>query len=181
MHRDKAALRLRGRSQLEHGFDLLERVCDRVFVSMRTDQANDPVRCRFPQIHDSIDEEGPAAGIISAQRAYPEIAWLVLACDLPFVDEGTLVHLIGERAPEGVATAYKSSYGGLPEPLCAIYEPRSAKPLLERVRSGKNCPRKFLIDRPDVKLIEQPFAHALDNVNTPDDLDAARTKIAESL
>ena len=50
-------------------------------------------------------------------------AWLVLACDLPFLDRATLQHLIAQRASARLATAYRSSSDGQPEPLCAIFEP----------------------------------------------------------
>jgi molybdopterin-guanine dinucleotide biosynthesis protein A len=60
----------------------------------------------------------------------------------------------------------------LPEPLCAIYEPASREPILAHVASGKNCPRKFLINS-DVHLLDEPNPHALDNVNTPDEYGSA--------
>ena len=60
----------------------------------------------------------------------------------------------------------------MPEPLCAIYEPASREAILAHVASGKNCPRKFLINS-DVHLIDEPNPHALDNVNTPDEYGAA--------
>ena len=69
----------------------------RAFVSVRADQAQDPVRAAFPQIVDSRDDLGPIAGIIAAQDAQPDAAWLVLACDLPFLDAATLDHLLGAR------------------------------------------------------------------------------------
>jgi molybdopterin-guanine dinucleotide biosynthesis protein A len=60
----------------------------------------------------------------------------------------------------------------LPEPLCAIYEPASREAILAHVASGKNCPRKFLINS-DVQLLDEPNPHALDNVNTPDEYGSA--------
>ena len=47
----------------------------------------------------------------------------MLACDLPLLDAATLEHLLRARDPRRAATAYRSSHDGLPEPLCAIYEP----------------------------------------------------------
>ena len=85
MGRDKATLAYHGRSQLETAWALLApRVSDR-FVSVRPDQVGDPVRAQHPQIVDGPEGLGPAAGILAAQRAHPQAAWLVLACDLPFL------------------------------------------------------------------------------------------------
>jgi molybdopterin-guanine dinucleotide biosynthesis protein A len=143
-----------------------------VFVSVRPDQTTDPVRARFDQIVDTQENIGPIAGIMAAQAKHPEVAWLVLACDLPFLDNATLTHLIAARQPQRLATAYRSSHDGLPEPLCAIYEPASREPLLAHVAKGKDCPRKFLINS-DVQLIDEPNPRALDNVNTPDEYGSA--------
>lgn len=172
MQRDKAALVYHGRTQLEWAVSFLQPHVERVFVSVRPDQTNDPVRARFEQIADTESNLGPIAGIMAAQAKHPNAAWLVLACDLPFLDEGTLTTLIAARDPQRLATAFRSSHDVLPEPLCAIYEPASRGAIVAHVASGKNCPRKFLINS-DVKLLDEPNPHALDNVNTPDEYGSA--------
>ena len=172
MQRDKAALAYHGRSQLEWTMGLLQSRVQRAFVSVRDDQREDPLRAKFPQIVDLERDLGPVAGILAAQARHPEAAWLVLACDLPFLDEATLDRLIGARAARRTATAYRSSHDGLPEPLCAIYEPSSHDALERFVAAGRNCPRKFLLGS-DVELLEQTNPDALDNVNTPDEFCAA--------
>jgi molybdopterin-guanine dinucleotide biosynthesis protein A len=178
MQRDKAALTYRGRTQLEWAVSLLQPHAERVFVSVRPDQTDEPTRARFEQIVDSAQNLGPIAGIMAAQAKYPHAAWLVLACDLPFLDGGTLTNLIGARQPKCLATAYRSSHDGLPEPLCAIYEPGSREPLIAHVASGKICPRKFLINA-DVELIDEPNPQALDNVNTPEEYGSAIAVLGE--
>jgi molybdopterin-guanine dinucleotide biosynthesis protein A len=172
MQRDKAALTYHGRTQLEWAVSFLQPHVQRVFVSVRPDQTNDLVRARFDQIVDTHDNLGPIAGIMAAQAKYPEVAWLVLACDLPFLDDGTLTTLVAARQPQRLATAFRSSHDVLPEPLCAIYEPASREAILAHAASGKNCPRKFLINS-DVHLLDEPNPHALDNVNTPDEYGSA--------
>jgi molybdenum cofactor guanylyltransferase len=166
MGEDKAALAYHGTTQLDWAFALLKPLVERGFISVRADQVNDPVRSHYKQIVDAQDNLGPIAGIAAAQHLHPDAAWLVLACDLPFLDSGTLEHLIAERQPARLATAYLSSHDGLPEPLCAIYEPASRAPLAAYIASGKQCPRKFLAQS-DVALIDEPNPRALDNINTP--------------
>lgn len=172
MQRDKAALPYDGRAQLERAVELLEPHVMRAFVSVRADQVGDPVRARFAQIVDTGEAKGPIAGIIAAQARHPEVAWLVLACDLPFLDSGTLEHLVRSRRPERNATAYRSSHDGLPEPLCAIYEPSSRVAISAYVAGGRDCPRKFL-SQADVALLDPFNARALDNINTPDEYGSA--------
>lgn len=179
MQRDKALLDYAGKSQLERAVELLASVTPDVRVSVRADQAGDPLRSRFAQVVDGPDVQGPAAGILAAQQADPQAAWLVLACDLPRLDAATLATLVAGRDPVRLATAFRSSRDGLPEPLCAIWEPASGPALRQFVAEGRNCPRKFLL-RHDTLLLDQPNPEALDNVNTPDELRAARKDLGGS-
>lgn len=176
MQRDKAALEYAGRSQLERAVELLTPLVERVFVSVRPDQTADPLRARFAQIVDAGEAKGPIAGIIAAQSRHPDAAWLVLACDLPLLDRETLAHLLRSRQPQRQATAYRSSHDGLPEPLCAIYEPASREAIRAYVADGRDCPRKFLINA-DTALLTQPEPAALDNVNTPNEYDSALSRV----
>ena len=175
MRRDKAQLDYHGRSQLEVAHELLASVVDRCFVSVRADQVNDPLRARFAQIVDRHIDAGPLAGILAAQQEHPGAGWLVLACDLPFLDVDSLRYLLSHRDRSAVATAFRSAHDGLPEPLCAIYEPQSADALRRYATTGRNCPRKFLIEH-GAALIEPLRAQALDNVNsTPEYWDSMRS------
>ena len=168
MHRDKAALAYHGRSQLATTFGLLESLVDRCYVSVRADQIEEPLRKGYPQIVDAQGPGGPINGILAAQQQHPQAAWLVLACDLPFLDRASLVHLLDHRDRARVASAFRSSHDGLPEPLCAVYEPKSVAALARYATGGKSCPRKFLIEH-QATLLEPVRAEALDNVNSTTD------------
>lgn len=169
MGQDKALLRREGGSQLAYAAGLLERFVDRVFVSTRSDQRDEQERRQFEQIVDRHDDLGPAAGILSAFEEYPDVDWLVLACDLPNIDARTVEYLLEQRPFEAPFVAYRSSHDGLPEPLCALYSPAGATVVRRFVDEGLRCPRKMLI-RSETLLLDQPNPNALDNVNTPDDL-----------
>lgn len=168
MGRDKATIRREGQTQLSHAMQLLGEITERAFVSARADQ-DDAERRRFQQVVDRYEGLGPIAGILSAMDEYPDVDWLVMACDLPNIDAGTLSKLVANRALDKPFTAFISSHDGLPEPLCAVYAAASADILRRFVADGVNCPRKILI-RSDTLLLEQPNPRALDNINTPDDL-----------
>jgi len=172
MRTDKAALQYHGQPQLQWAFELVSKFCAASFVSVRPDQRTDAARAGHPQIVDRQPGIGPIAGISAALLEQPKAAWLVLACDLPFLTERTLEHLIAHRDASKVATAYRSAHDGLPEPLCAIWEPAAREPVLAYIASGKQCPRKFLINA-DTKLLDLPERQALDNVNTVEEFAAA--------
>jgi molybdenum cofactor guanylyltransferase len=168
MHRDKATLVVDGQTQLARAMALLGEVCQNVFVSVRPDQTDDPTRSAYPQIVDQLQDIGPAAGILAAFAMRPDSAWLVAAVDLPLLDKATLSRLVIERDAGKMASAFISAHDGLPEPLCAIWEPASREPLSAFLSTGRSCPRKFLINHP-TKLIPMGGSNTLANVNTPEE------------
>jgi molybdopterin-guanine dinucleotide biosynthesis protein A len=168
MQRDKAALLYRGQNQLQRAFELAARHVSTVFVSVRSTQIADPTRAERPLIVDSVAGEGPIVGIRSALAADRGVAWLVLACDLPFLSDAALAQLLRERDPASLATAFRSTHDGLPEPLCAVWEPAAAAALAAYQDGGGQCPRKFLM-RHAARLLEPLDRVALDNVNTPEE------------
>jgi molybdopterin-guanine dinucleotide biosynthesis protein A len=176
MQRDKASLEYAGQSQLGRALALLEPLVARTFVSVRADQQGDPQRAAHACIADVLPELGPIGGIHAALHAYPDAAWLVLACDLPFLDAATLQQLIAARDPQRLATAFRSSHDGKPEPLCAIYEPASRGPVDAWIASGQRCPRGFLAAA-DVALLTLRTPQALDNINTADEYRDAHARL----
>jgi len=172
MGQDKAALTYHGKPQLLSAYELLASVCERNFVSVRPDQRDEPTRAALPQIVDTQLGIGPIAGIAAALEAHPHAAWLVLACDLPFLSHATLTHLIAQRDNSRIATAYRSAHDRLPEPLCAIWEPASGTTVQAWIAADKRCPRKLLIQF-DAALLDPTDARALDNINTPQEHSAA--------
>ena len=177
MQRDKATLEYAGLSQLARAVALLEPLVERCFVSTRPDQQSDAQRTAYPCIVDQLPGIGPIGGIHAALHAHPHAAWLVLACDLPFLDAATLQQLIAAREPQRVATAFRSSFDGKPEPLCAIYEPASSSAIDAWIASGNRCPRSFLAQG-EAMLLTLHNPRALDNVNTALEYQQARDLVA---
>ena len=168
MKRDKAFLSYHGRPQAIHTYELLTKHLSHVYISSKSDQWNDSALNRLPQIYDCLDGFGPMGGILSAMRKYPNAAWLVTACDLPFLDEKTVIELLSKRNPFKMATCYESNSEGLPEPLCAIYEPKIYSRLFEAIGNEVGCPRKVLLLSP-TKVLHLPNPRSLENVNYPEE------------
>jgi molybdopterin-guanine dinucleotide biosynthesis protein A len=169
MGHDKGSIKWHGKEQKYYVADLLIPFCSDVFISCRQEQQvnTDPA---YKTITDIYTEAGPLVGILSAFNYDNEFAWLVLACDLPLMDKPTIEFLIQKRNSNTIATAYKSPYDGLPEPLIAIWEPQST-PLLHHAYSEKRfCPRKLLLQH-NPTLINPPNPDALINTNTPQDIE----------
>ncbi|SHI38173.1 Molybdopterin-guanine dinucleotide biosynthesis protein A [Hymenobacter daecheongensis DSM 21074] len=171
MQTDKGRLRYHGQEQREYAASLLANVCTDVHVSCRPDQVADLPAGLLP-LPDRFLHLGPLGGILSALQTDPNAAWLVVACDLPFLSEATLRHLVQHRNSAKVATAFQSPENEFPEPLITIWEPRSYGVLLRFLGLGYSCPRKALINS-DVELLAAPDPNELRNVNTPEEAEVA--------
>ena len=130
------------------------------------------------EIHDTFLNLGPFGGICSAFQQDPNSAWLVLATDVPFVDNDLIKELLSKRNPSKVATAIKGKGKEFVEPLITIYEPKAYPILLQYLAQGYSCPRKMLINS-DVEIVEVDDA-LIRNVNTPEEYESALNEIREN-
>jgi molybdopterin-guanine dinucleotide biosynthesis protein MobB len=167
MNEDKGSLSYHnGKNQIDHTKQLLGDYCEEVYVSCRADQTSNDYLKGHKLIIDSFPSVGPTTGIISAQYENQSIAWLVVACDLPYLTKDTIENLIAKRNPFKLATAYYNREKNWPEPLCTIYEPKSYRKILQYFATNKPCPRKVLFNS-NIESIELLDHRALNNINTP--------------
>lgn len=172
MGNPKDKINWHGKQQKYYAADLLAPFCDEVFISCRQDQLEN-FDTDYNALTDTFLNMGPFGGILSALRSQRDKAWLVVACDLPLLDEKSLEFLIENRNIEKAATTYESPFDGLPEPLITIWEPKSYPLLLNFLGSGNTCPRKVLINS-DTLILKPGNPDALMNVNTPEDMAKAK-------
>lgn len=175
---DKGNIKLHGQEQRSHLAKMLSEFCSEVFISCREEQQHE-LQGSYKTLSDSFTGLGPYGAILSSFRNDPDSAWLVVACDLLLLNRETIHFLINNRQPGSVATAFKSPLDGLPEPLVAIWEPKSYPLLLNFLSQGYSCPRKALINS-DATLIEAPDVSCLMNVNTQAELEQAKTMLKMS-
>ncbi len=172
MGQDKAALAIGGRPLLARTVALLELFTCSVHVGIRRDQLDDQLRRQFAVLTDDPSVEGPVAALLTAWRTDPGAAWLVLACDMPGIDELTLQTLVASRDAACGGTAWTNPADGLPEPLCAIWEPATLARLAAQVvgpSAGSVSPRRVLAESCP-HLLNPARAEALASLNTPADL-----------
>lgn len=177
MGKDKGLIPYHGMPQRDYLYHLLSRVCDRTFLSIRPEQQND-FSDDMEIIVDENKYKGPYNGLLSAHQKHPKVAWLVLACDLPLIDLKSLQELIAARDPNTMATSFAQKADPLPEPLCAIWEPKAFETSLAYLESGNGtCPRKFLINN-EVKLVFPLDSNVLLNANSEEEYKEAIVKLA---
>lgn len=176
---DKGAVNWHGKEQRYYMADMLKSFCDEVFISCRPDQQTE-IDNKYLSIADTFTGLGPFGAILSAFREKPDSAWLVMACDLPLVDENTLKYLTDNRDVSYIATAYQSAFDDFPEPLITIWESKSYPVLLSFLAQGYSCPRKVLINN-DICLLNAPNPDDLTNVNTPEELDKIKRTLHKKI
>lgn len=177
MGTDKGLIEYHGRPQREHLYGLLSQVCDATYISLREEQeVKTPFG--FATITDEDTFRGPFNGILSAHNKHPEVAWLVLACDLPLVDLEALEQLVSERDSTKFATTFSATENPLPEPVCAIWEPKALTKAIAYLEAGNGtCPRKFLINN-DTKLVFPSNENVLFNANSEIEYKEALEKLS---
>ncbi len=168
MGRDKAKLNYHGREQALWAYEQLEIAGVEAFLSVRDAEQKASIDARYQTIKDRFYGFGPLSGILSAMEEDKQAAWLIVACDLPLFDQAALTQLLSQRNAKRMATAFVSSHDGLPEPLAAIYEPKSRAKLYQAIALGISCPRKVLIHS-NTELLTPLYPLALENANTPED------------
>ena len=169
MGQDKSFLEYHGKPQLNYMYELLKSELDEVYISCKSQDEY----TGFDQdsyLEDRFHGMGPLGGIMTAQATDAKCAWLVVAVDLPFVDEEVLKCLLENRNPFKAATAFKSNFRDFPEPLMSIYEPHSRHRIFKFLGLGYSCPRKVLINS-NVELLDQKDPRWLDNANTPEEFE----------
>jgi len=114
---------------------------------------------------------GPLAGILAAFRGYPQVSWLVVACDLPDMEAAALQWLLDCRRSGVVAVLPELAGDGRIEPLLAYYD-QACLPLLEAMAAGGQQRMNLLRTGAGV-ITPQPPPHLRTcwrNVNTREEL-----------
>jgi molybdopterin-guanine dinucleotide biosynthesis protein A len=172
MGKDKSELNYFGKRQKEVAKELLEKQHLQTYYSVQLNNGN------ANEIHDTFLNLGPFGGICSAFQKDPNAAWLVLATDVPFVNDDMIKLLLEKRNPAKAATAIKGKGKEFVEPLITIYEPKAYPILLQYLAQGYSCPRKTLINS-DVEIVEVDDAF-IRNVNTPEEFELVKKELNTS-
>lgn len=176
MGRDKSRICYHGQEQYARLADILDDLADEVYISCRPEQAAYFENLGYQTLADKFSGLGPYGAILSAFQADPDAAWLVTACDLPFLNKASFESLMDGRNRQKVATAFYNAATSFPDPLITIWEPKSYSRLLWFMAQGHSCPRKVLINS-DIHTLQPQDENWLRNINTPEDLASAITEL----
>jgi molybdopterin-guanine dinucleotide biosynthesis protein A len=147
---------------------------ERVAAALRTAEVSPLASiggaCRVPGLEAVPDRhpgEGPLGGLVTALLWSPAGATVVLAADLPLLDDLTVRALVDRwrHRPEAVAVARG---GGRLQPTCACW-PASVGPLVEASFGEGERSIARVLARLDIEPVDVP-SRVVDDVDTPDDL-----------
>lgn len=120
MGRPKHLIRQDGRTWLERTAATLSGVVEQVVVI----GAGEVPGGNFLRLPDLPGVAGPLAGLAAAMRWRPWVSWLLVACDLPDLDQAALAWLVAARRP-GVWAVVPQVVPDRLEPLLAYYDFRA--------------------------------------------------------
>jgi len=155
--------------------DRAVRVMKGVFknIIILTNTPADYAFLNLPMVEDIIKGLGPIGGIYTGLEIMPEQAGFFVACDMPFLNEALLRHMVAVR---GTFDAVVPRMGWMLEPLHAIY----TRPCLPVIKASIDsheyqllkCFSKFRIkylDEEELRTFD-PELRSFFNINQPKDL-----------
>jgi len=164
----KALMELGGRRIIDRVADVMRAVADDVLVVTNTPDLYGSLG--LPMVPDVFPDHGSLGGIYSGLCAAAGDAAFTVACDMPFLVP-EVARLVTERAAE--ADVVVPRVGARLETLHACYAKSCLAPMERRLRLGR-----LTIDEADVARFRAPEIVFM-NVNTPEELEAARRVQAE--
>ena len=172
--RNKAQVRVGGRTILERQVDALDGVVDRIYLVGHPSPIVAPPHVSV--IPDRTPGRGPLSGLDAALSVCGGHV-LALACDMPNVTGALLGYLIRQLAETNVDAVVPRTERGY-HPLCAVYAQSCRTAVQRRLAAGSLRLQDFLADL-TIRVVEESellrFGEAdrlLANVNSQADLDA---------
>jgi molybdenum cofactor guanylyltransferase len=142
-----------------------------------------PVLNTWTQLPDAPEFAGPGAGMIAAHRWAPEAAWIVAACDHPWLRARHVEWLAAQRQPGRWAVVPRQR-DGHPCPTLALYEPQALEAMerLARADPDRNADPSALLELPRTAVLQPPpeLADGWTGVNTPEEWRAEEARLAEA-
>lgn len=168
MGTDKSLLEYHGQAQRYYMYDMLQGLCEQVYISCNAEQARS-IPDKYATIVDAekYNNIGPMAALLSAWEHHMDADWLVVGCDYPFVTAKDLQMLIDARQTKAAAMCYYNYVEQMEEPLLAVYTQDIKQYLLQQYHEGKYSLRHLLKDVNATKVLPTS-AVIITSIDTPE-------------
>jgi molybdenum cofactor guanylyltransferase len=178
MGEDKRYLVVGEETLLERGLGVLRSVFQEVLVVIAQDSP--PVGVDARVVRDLVPECGSLGGLYTGLMRATTSSIFVVACDMPFLDRTVIAQFTSRRATADIVMAKLAAQL---HPMHALYGKRCL-PVLEQMIQARQLKIQELVSHASLRvqyvteadlLAIDPSGRSFQNVNTPADLEAARS------
>ncbi|MEO6733440.1 MAG: molybdenum cofactor guanylyltransferase [Ferruginibacter sp.] len=161
MGSDKGLIKLHANTWAQTAVDKIASLQLPVYISVNAVQYNEYLSVFSEQQlikdNEGLQVKGPLAGVLSAHLQYPDEDLVILACDMPLMDQAILNELLSLYREHPEADAYIFTNDGEPEPLCAIYTAKGLSYILHLLKSKelKKHSMKFMLEH--IRIVTIPL------------------------
>ncbi len=182
MGEDKRYLVVGGETLLERGLGVLRSVFQEVLVVIAQDSP--PVGVDARVVRDLVPECGSLGGLYTGLMQATTPCIFVVACDMPFLEEAVIAEFTRRRATADIVMA---KLAARLHPMHALYG-KQCLPVLEQMIQARQLKIQELVSHTSLRvqyvtetdlLTIDPSGRSFQNVNTPADLEAARSLLAQ--
>ena len=181
MGEDKRYLVMGGETLLERGLGVLRSVFQEVLVVIAQDSPPIDVDARV--VRDLVPECGSLGGLYTGLMQATVPCIFVVACDMPFLDQAVIAQFTSRRATADVVMA---KLAARLHPMHALYG-KQCLPALEQMIQARQLKIQELVSHASLRVQYitevdlssiDPSGRSFQNVNTPADLEAARSMLS---
>lgn len=169
---NKAFISVHGEPQVNYLIKQFRKLSIPAFVGVRSDKLSE--FREFSIIEDDPNIKGPLASIAAAFK-HESGPWLVVAVDMPFINENVIKYLIQNRDPDKMATSFTVDEIN-PEPMISLWENSCKDELGNFIMNGGNSPIEFLRTHP-TQLVKAKDPLWVFNINDENDLLKAKQQL----
>lgn len=177
MGRDKATIQVHDRALISRTYEVARKVFDEIMVVSTLHDAIPGIEARI--VRDVLPVSGSLTGIVSALLWAETPYVFILGCDMPFLTENAIRHVMNEN--HGEAIIIPRTKAGF-EPMHAMYHRSCLSAMLVaiergRMKIGDLYPLFCVRIVPDDPIFQNNGVPVFMNINTEEDLRLAETSL----
>lgn len=178
MYTDKSMLTYYEKPQRYHVYEMLQPICEKVFISCNNEQANFiEAGYKFLPDNAAYQNIGPMAALLTAFDQFPGKDILFIGCDYPFLTAADLQDFSASYK-NGQPAAFYNEQEDLYEPLLACYPVQAVDTLKKMHVDGQYSLQQFLKNNHAIKYYpkqvisiqsidtRESFLHAYNTINS---------------
>lgn len=181
MGTDKSVIDYHGKPQRYYVYEMLEWICDKVFISCNSVQTNSII-APYATLTDLPQYEniGPMAALLTAFNYFPGHDFLIVGCDYPYITTKDLKEFSRSVDQEKVASAFYNHESAMYEPLLGWYSQKS-KNEIQRMYSDNEFSLQHFLKENEAGKHQPARPKNLVSVDTPEDCKLAKENIIRKI